>query len=54
MSKCDECWNGLVSCDDCNGEGTLPDDENCDECFGTGQVSCEHCEGKGEQLDEAD
>jgi len=40
---CNECSNGHVKCDPCNGRGEV----KCHDCHGTGQVDCGNCKATG-------
>ena len=45
--NCDECTNGTIDCEDCDGTGEI-DDEPCSTCEGGGKVRCGDCDGDGE------
>jgi len=65
---CEYCQEGGITCEDCEGEGSIEVDgyqercETCDgdgeikceDCGGTGQVECPTCEGTGEVQSETD
>jgi hypothetical protein len=57
MTACEECDDGQMDCDDCQGTGKVETDESapdlveCDECSGTGTVDCEVCDGTSEDID---
>jgi hypothetical protein len=56
---CDECENGEIECDDCDGYGYIRcecgDSDDCDECYGDEEITCQHCDGDGETMcDECD
>jgi hypothetical protein len=50
--RCDECDGlGEVECEECNGDGIVPDDSgldefgvDCGECHGSGTVPCVGCQ----------
>lgn len=45
-TRCGECDGGTISCDNCDGEGTINDGEDaCGECDGTGFIDCQECDG---------
>jgi len=65
---CEYCQDGGITCEDCEGEGSIEVDgyqercETCDgdgeikceDCGGTGQVECPGCDGSGEVQSETD
>jgi hypothetical protein len=57
MTTCEDCTDGQMDCDDCEGTGKVETDESapdlvdCDECNGTGTRDCDNCDGTGEDID---
>jgi hypothetical protein len=58
MPACEECTDGEIDCDDCEGTGEVTDDfdetkkQECETCSGNGTVECENCDGSGEDIEE--
>lgn len=55
--SCSNCGgNETITCDDCDGNGYLIDDEDnedeCDTCHGGGYLLCDDCDGNGTSTDE--
>jgi hypothetical protein len=57
MTECEECTDGQVDCEDCEGTGTIALEDNgsggrdCETCSGDGTVDCETCDGTGEDIE---
>ena len=52
-SNCYSCDDGTVECEDCDGYGYMlcrcdEDDDDCDECYGDGEITCPECDGDDE------
>lgn len=56
MTQCENCDDGQVDCDNCQGTGTITaddpadEDQDCEECDG-GQLNCDTCDGTGEDIE---
>lgn len=52
---CENCNSGNVECPTCDGSGEDEEGDECDDCFGVGEVMCDLCDGVGSfDCDECD